>query len=282
MLQTVLHAYHFNVARLTEREAYDTLRAKLTAAGLNCFESHGGDSHYRKDLDGQTLILETTHLFDNQWNTAPIPGISDLGIRVFDWAQDSEYATRNRDTKRGYYLEQTPAMRTVREHRFACGFCGYQTDETKVTQFCDRCLDSEYLKESELYLLRMLPVMRGNFARPPLSELELAALKPLFVDAQTHGSTARGRERLTKARERVAAEYATSVANAQAKHDGLMWLMARGINTDNVIYYDHTGKFSFGWRKPLSGDEYNALQLALHNGGDSFPFDHDIKTTGNV
>lgn len=281
MLETVLHAYHFDISNSKERAEFDFMRAKLAADGLKCFESHGGELHYRKDLDGHTLILETAHMFDNQWNTAPIPGVSDTGLRVFDWAQDYE-PHRNKIIKQGYYLEQTVAMREARVSRYACGFCGFQVDASTVTRFCERCLDSEYLKESELYLLRMLPVTNGLKARAPLSEVELAVLKPAFTKAQVYGATERGAARIAKVRADITDEYETKTANAKTKHDGLLWLLDRGINTDNVIYYGHTGKFCFGWRKPLDGAEYNALQLALHNEGYSFPFDHDIKTTGNV
>lgn len=35
-----------------------------------------------KKVDGQTLEVETNFLFIDQFNTAPIPGVSELGLRV--------------------------------------------------------------------------------------------------------------------------------------------------------------------------------------------------------
>jgi hypothetical protein len=35
-----------------------------------------------KKVEGQTLTVETEYLFKDQFNTAPIPGVSDLGMRI--------------------------------------------------------------------------------------------------------------------------------------------------------------------------------------------------------
>src|SRR5678816_4882378 len=86
-MRTVIHTYHFDSPT---DPAYVALRERLTAQGLECLRmnSAGDDKGIdtcAQSLDGQVLELETAHLFDNQWNTAPIAGVSDLGLRVFDW-----------------------------------------------------------------------------------------------------------------------------------------------------------------------------------------------------
>jgi hypothetical protein len=169
--------------------------------------------------------------------------------------------------------EQTPAMREAQERRHVCGYCGFQADMPNVPTFCEQCLDAPYLKEEDLYLLRMLPIT-ANRTRPPLSDSELAELQPRYLQAQIHGSSERGKARIANKRANIEREYQESIKKAKDKHDGLLWLMDRGINTYNVIYYDHTGKFSFLWRKTLSSLEKSALLAALRE----FPFDHDIIT----
>lgn len=38
-----------------------------------------------KQIEGMTLTVDTTHLFDDQYNIEPIPGISDICLRIFDY-----------------------------------------------------------------------------------------------------------------------------------------------------------------------------------------------------
>lgn len=37
-----------------------------------------------KAIEGKTIEVETDYLFVNQYNTVPIPGVSDLGMRIMD------------------------------------------------------------------------------------------------------------------------------------------------------------------------------------------------------
>ena len=45
-MQTVIHAYSFDVRKPADKEAYEALRAKLKASGVRCMESWGGNGHY--------------------------------------------------------------------------------------------------------------------------------------------------------------------------------------------------------------------------------------------
>src|SRR5215472_14446345 len=135
-LQTIFHAYRFDLDNATERTAWEALKAKLTAEGLEVFETWGGKgSHYQPELDGRILELETAHLFDNQWNTAPIEGHTDKGLRVFDWAKDYPIDF-SPNIARGHWLEQTAEMREVRRNTVGCGYCGRQEPAAKGYVFC--------------------------------------------------------------------------------------------------------------------------------------------------
>lgn len=272
-MQTIIHSYHFDVRNAADKAAYKDLCAKLKAQKLKRFCTWGNGSHYMPDIDGRTITLETESLFDNQWNTAPIDGVSESGLRVFDWAEDYPI-NFNKSIKRGHYLEQTAEMREVRRNTCKCGYCGKQEPAAKGYVFCPHCLDSEYLKESDLRLTRMVPVRDTNKPRAPLTEAEKAHLLPLYRDAQINGSTARGKARIAKKRADVQREYQQTIAQAAEKRDAATWIMdnAPGL-LENWIYYTHTGRHCFGWRKPL--DE--CLLSDLLEKVSEFPFSYDIK-----
>lgn len=269
-MQTTIHQYVFNIDNELEKEAYGTLCQKLNNMGLTCFESHGGGSHYRPELNGKIIELDTTYLFGNQWNTAPIEGISELGLRIFDWAQDFE-PYGNRYLKRGHWLEQTNEMRKIRNNTVSCGYCGRQ-EIRRGKSFCFDCLDDEYLKSNELHLLRLRPI-DSTGSRWALTQDEKDFLIPLYKKAQLVGSTKRGKERLAKQRASIEHELETSKANAQTKRDGLIWLLDHGVKIDNCIYYGHTNKFCFGWRNPVDA----AFKAELLDILVEFPFEYEIK-----
>ncbi len=273
-MKTTIHSYCFMTDKPEDAEAYAKLRAELIAQGLKCFETWGGNSHYRKELNGKVITLETEHLFNNQWNTAPIPGITDTGLRVFDWAQDYMLDGMNKRCKKGHWLTQTAEMKEARNNTAACGYCGKQEPAQKGYVFCPHCLDSVYLKSSELHLLRMVMVADGR-ERAPLTAAESAHLLPLYKEAQLRGNTKRGRVRIAKAREDIASEYARTVANAKEKRDAAAWIMDHmpGI-LENWIFYTHTKRHSFGWRNPVDAATLGELLEIISE----FPYAYDIVT----
>lgn len=266
-LKTKLTKYKFDVRIPSEKIAYSELCKELKNKGLKCFESHGGRLHYLIELDGQ-IELETKHLFDNQWNTAPVN--DNNGHRVFDWAQDYQ-PNRSPFIKQGYFLEVTRGMREVRDNTCACGYCGKQEPSAKGLIFCPYCIGSEYMTESELYLTRMQPVS-SKTSRTELTQAEKDYLLPLFIDAKIHGNTERDKLRIAKERASIKAEFEKVTNNAKKEFEGKTWLMDHGINMSNVIYYSHTGRFCFGWRNPI-GAEREVLTAKL----EGFPFEFDIK-----
>lgn len=280
-MKTTLREYFFYIDKPEDKAAYEALVEKLKGQGLECFETWGGGSHYHgKEFDGVTVELETKHLFNNQWNAAPIEGDdkAPTGRRLFDWAQDFLGGEcMNRNLKRGHYLEQTPEMGEARRNRMACGYCGHQEEAQRGTVFCPHCIDSEYLEAQDLHLTRMQSVM-NKCNRKPLAEAERAHLMPLYVAAQLHGSTARGKARITKERDDLVADCSEKIRKATTRRDGFLWLLDHGLKIDNVIYYDHIDKFSFGWRHPVDEQVKNAILEVISE----FPFEYEIKTANGV
>jgi len=273
-MKTTLHAYAFDVTKPQEAAAYEQLCSRMKRDGIRCFETWGGGgSHYMPSLDGKTVELETQHIFSDQWNTAPIDGDSaKTGRRVFDWAQDYPI-NFGKHIRRGHYLDITEEMRAIRRDTLQCGYCGAYAPVASGQRFCRECLGSEYLKSSDLLLLRMVPIERHGDERAPLTEEEQAELLPLYKSAQIHGNTERSKARIAKARADVIAKADKAGTTAVMERDGFLWFMDRGINTSNLIYYSHTGRFCFGWRQPVDA----AIVSEILDVISEFPFPYDIK-----
>lgn len=275
-LKTVLHTYSFDVSTKDGRAAWEAFKAERQD-GPRCMGPVLAN-HWAafRDLDGKTITLDpgegNKNLFDNQWNT-------DDGRRVFDWTLQSDSAphahelSAPRNIRRGHYLEQTPEMRELRRNTNVCGYCGHKEEAQRGAVFCPRCIGSEYLKIDDLHLTRMRAV-DDQGERAKLTEAEKAYLVPLYTQAQIHGNTERDKVRISKARAEIEAEFSRTISAATNKRDGLMWLMDQGVKTDNVIYYAHTGRFSFGWRRSLSDGEVSALLAVISE----FRWPYEIKT----
>lgn len=264
-LKTFIHNYHYDISNPKQNAEYKELTEGRRVSGVKLF----GILEFQVKGNGQNkpdreLTLETAFTFGNQWDTAD-------GYRIFDW---SEIIYHNPDIKSGYYIDITPEMIEYNNTVYKCGYCGHEFygHENKGL-FCPDCLDSEYLKEDELHLLRLLPVSDKKEKRAKLTEAEKAEILPFYVTRQTTGNDSRNANKLRKQRERIESKYLEETENAKIEHDGLIWLLDNGANIDNVIYYSHTGRFCFGWRNPLSDSVKSKLLDLLCE----FPFDYDIK-----
>lgn len=272
-IKTVVHAYQFNIRNAEEAQGYKALREKLKALGLKCFETHGGELHITtgRKLDGKTVQLETDFVFDNQWNTTPIEGLSDKGYRLMDWAQD--YRPGNSaDLKQGYWLEPTEEMADIRRVTMKCGYCGKSENISLGNTFCSKCLGSPHLDHKTLPLLRLMPAsFTGN--RPELTEEEKALLMPLYTEAQLKGTGERSTAYKIKQRADLVTERDNVIRKANTKHDGMIALLDLGLSIENVIYYDHVGRFSFGWRSPVEAEVVSAILDVISE----FSFPYEIK-----
>lgn len=286
-IRTQVHAYNFDISQPDQARAYEQLSARLKATqgrGGKMVSLSSGEGHYwfiqqRLGLDAE-VDLETAHLFSDQWNTAPAEGQAS-GLRVFDWAEDYSDArcggsAAPLNVRRGHYLDITPEMIAVREDTLKCGYCGAQHRREEGKTFCDKCLDSPYLKEGDLNLLRLLPAARSFGAdRPALTSEEKAGLVPLYIERQTTGATSRNAAKLARQRADTIEKADKAIADAKTEKEGKLWLLDHGFSLDNVIFYTHTGRFSFGWRDDGLEDAVVDRLLEVLS---EFPGPYDIVT----
>lgn len=275
-MKTKLHHYYFRLGEPAEAKAWSELQKQLLEKGYGPGRMHSWGSTTGPSLrnDTEEVEIETACLFDNQWNTTT--------DRVFDWYQ--YYEVNRANLARGHWLELTPEMIAARRDTLRCGYCGKHYGPlhgpAPENGFCDACLDSPYLKESELHLLRLRSLAQertksGQYAnRPPLTKAEREELLPRYIARQTTGTDSRARAKRDKQRADVLKEYEEDTAKATTERDGKLWLWDKGIDLDNVIFYSHTGRFSFGWRSPVSA----AVESKLLDVLSEFPFSYDIKS----
>lgn len=270
-LKTKIHGYYFDISNPEDREEYNALVERLKKTNGECFETCGGGSHYIGQKAPLDVILDASCLFNNQWNTSD-DSENVVNRRVFDWAQDYMPSGMNKNIKRGHYLEITSEMREIRDNTVACGYCGALEPAQKGHVFCPHCIGSEYLKDEDLRLTRMLPVS-SKAEREPLTEAEREHLVPLYIEAQTMGANTRAGKKKAKQRTDVIVKAEKTIRRAETERDGFVWLLDHGVNVDNCIYYPHTDRFCFGWRSPVSDGVKSKLLDVLCE----FPFDYDIK-----
>ena len=277
-IKTKLHRY--SVERGSpEAKEIDALRKATQGEGAGSPMICIGKMDYPQRFPHivEEVELDPSFLFDNQWNEA-----GDKGRRLFDYYEESAHNPKFKTTRYGHWLEITPEMVAIRNQVHKCGYCGQHYPEPTTTGFCTKCLGSEYLEEKELKLLRLLPAANSfNGKRPELSSEEMAILLPAYRREQGLGKEARDVEKLKGLRLKVSKivqdakdEAAKKIADAEIEQDGKNWLLDhnfRGI--DNVIFYSHTQRWAFGWRKALSDGEKSYLKDMLCE----FPYDYDLK-----
>jgi len=301
-IKTTLHHYYFDTTQPDQAKQYHAAVERARATGFPCwtnnrdFDTFTKEAKQARDYDkmisaavarpertdlhggmgcgvfSAPIDLETDHLFSDQWNSAPIAGVSESGLRLFNWVEN-RYA--NKAIKWGYWLKQTEEMRAVLRDTLKCGYCGRQEQAASGMRFCVSCIDSEYLKEDQLYLTRLMPVS-NKAKRPALSAEESAERVPLFRHAQIHGSTQRGIARIAKQRADVEQDYNDSIKEAENRRTAATWILDHVPGMyGNWIYYSHTNRHSFGWRNGLAADV--AAELAERLKADGFPFAWDIE-----
>jgi hypothetical protein len=290
-----LTAYFFEIDKPEQAAQYAALVEKFKAAGLTPWNSYMPEfaspektrffefwkmidkaaGRPEPDASRRPLVspsgewsapvsIELANIFDNQMNSA-----APLSARLFDW---SEAIVTNKRIKHGYYVT-SDELQQARANTCACGYCGAQYQHAEPGQFCGACLESSYLKRDDLHLLRLRRVSdKSTASRPPLSPEERAEVLPLFEKARIEGLTKRGQERRAKQRADVAADYEKTVKTATIKRDAYTWLLDRGVDLSNVIYYSHTDRFAFGWNNHVEGEELEHLRGILSE----FPYAFDL------
>ena len=273
-MQTTIHFYCFDTDYKEQKEAYEKLKTYLKSKNLKCFETWGtGCGHYfiknklfeNSNQTSGLVELDTSSLFNNQWNTTN-------HFRVFDWAQDYIPKSERNCVKRGHYLDITQDIIDIRKNTFYCRYCGSKINKQDMKNaFCTGCIGSGYLKETDLNLLRLSPICDSHKKRSKLTEVELDYLLPIFITAQTKITGEKNRENLQKLKE----EQNKKLKTMKIELDGYTWLTENNINQDNVIFYNHTKTFCFGWRGSEGLDK--GVKKELKNKLVNFPFNYEIK-----
>lgn len=279
-MKTKLHEYCFDMRKPAEAKAYQELAARLRAeikAGKRGREMHCIAPECKiNEASTSEVEIEPKHLFQNQWNTTT--------SRVFDWFEVYPVNASEKSIKRGHWLEITPEMDAIRHNTLKCGYTGQQYPASKGWTFnlSPAGLGSEYLKESELWRLRLVPIWDTDKegARPELTESERALLLPLYRELQKEGAKTRAGAKKAEERRETLAKFdgvvnppKKIVEDATRERDGMLWLLDRGFSTDCAIYYKHTGKFGFNWRKNMQPEDLSKLLDVLSE----FPFEYEIK-----
>lgn len=219
-IETKIRGYYLNLNNPPDREEYDRIKAERNKAGVELFDVIDGE----KGVFGQfekTVTIETKWIFGNQWNTTE--------ARVFNWY---ESIAPSRSIKRGHYLEITDQMVDLVQNTFKCGYCGAEYyGKHNAGKFCNKCLDSEYLKDSDLFLLRVLPAVNKFGKRKPLTEAEYTILKADYIFAQTRSTKSRAATRRRKEKQSRIEDARKTIKNARIERDGFMWLYKNRINS---------------------------------------------------
>jgi hypothetical protein len=296
-MKTKLHTYHFNCGVPSDAEAYLKLRdermipesrrparTKFVSTGKDDGQAfthlpilRSGDWHTTHEVE-----LDLSHIFANQWNTAAADGERGKhgGYRIFDWVE--YYSSHNVRRIWGHWLEVTDEMVKVRDETLACGYCGqhygswHESHLTAPRQFgfCKKCLNSPYLKENELYMLRLMPEsFTGRHDAHPLTTEESEWLLPRYIESQMETMKAADEAKAEAARARLEKQREVDAMN----YAGFDLLLRAGVNTDNVIFHDHVPEFKFGWRSPLSPSVADATKKKLDEL--SFPYPVRFETT---
>jgi hypothetical protein len=292
MIKTKLHFYSIFTDHQGGEKAYSQVNAELAKIPFDSWDivvstNRWVDHKVEKFLTNLTkklgihfepgehiktveVTLNTDYLFDNQWSTAE-------GFRLFNKVK---YIRTNSNCKYGYWLEQTPEMVATLTGTTKCGYCGHMAPVGEK-DFCDKCLSSPHLEEENLHLLRMQPIEEPGLRETvkserqryrksaPLTEQERETLLPKYVEAQTKGKRELAQKALSDAHDKCVRK----VKLANMEYDGTVRIAEAGVPLGNVIFYEHTETFCFGWRNSLSDEVKEVLKEKLKD----FPYKYELK-----
>lgn len=242
---------------------WEALRKEIKTRGIHPLGAIGESSELPEDGATFTVKTNPTGLHSNQFAT-------EEGPRVFDCRILADFTPYGRRTKRrsGYILEDDSgfaALQELRRKYLVCGYCGKRHDanafEVTGPQFCDACSGSEYLKPSDLHLLELRPLAEYMPKREATAPEWLVTE---YARAQRDAAIAKARRRKKErldSLERKRANLALESNLIELLTDnGLAWR-----HIENLIFYDHTQEFVFGWRNPLTDKEREEIRTVLNS-----------------
>lgn len=276
-MKTTVHYFDLNLNQPEDARAYAEMCDRIVAnsVGRGCKMAATAfpncKTEKRQNGDFEIVEIETEYLFNNQWNTTT--------QRLFDWYEEvifNGYGHEVKHRKRGHWLEISQEMAEARANTLRCGYCGAYYGplhaEPPKGGFCLNCLDSPYLKEDDLFMLRLRPVTYKS-QMGPLTEHEKAVLMALYVYRQTTGTDSRAKAKRDSQRKAVIKKHAKNEAANNTEKAGMLWIWDKGFDLDNVIYYDHSNRFCFGWRNPVS----ESVAARILDVISEFPYNYTIK-----
>lgn len=265
-IKVVRIAYKYDLTIPAQVNQYESLCRALTNNGYKKFSalwiSNKNGFVPRDKYEDATLDQST--IFDNQFNTIE-------GERVFDW---NEPIFENRNIRMGYYisLSTKQAIDAYRSTMVKCSFCGHKEQKSEKV-FCDKCLGSQYLKESELHLTRLVSVLtpcseRGKNLSISPEHREMYRIAQLQQKIEYIRQQAERRnKKIVELKETLKKEIEQKTYKCEIQ----CMVLEAGFDIDNLIYYAHKNEWVWGWNKPLSQEESEIIRSA------NLPFDFTIK-----
>lgn len=252
-MKITVKKYYYNISDEKEQTEYEKLCGVLKGRGLKLFDFIAVKNNTQ--IDG-SFELETEHLFNNQFNAGD--------YRCFDWC---EFIYPNRNIKQGHYVTVCPGfgyLQHLRHTTRQCGYCGKLYRESDQ-QWCDSCLGSQYLERDELRLLKthFIDQDRSFNTEPPVW---------MFVEYDRQQKEGR-LIRVEKDKQAALARCEEDIKSARIQYNGFKLIIESGLDYENCIYYNHVGRFCFGWRKPLT----EAEKIEIGDKLKKFPYDYDMK-----
>ena len=257
-IKITVKKYYFDISNDHDAATYSNLKAELRQKGIKKFRAIANNRE-EVNLEG-CFTISPAFLFGDQSNT-------EEGRRVFDWFESYQTQRHNKNIRHGYYISAGfEELQEARKNRLTCGFCGHQYDREGAPKLCTHCLDSPYLEAENLPLLKLAVV---GEKRAPLTGKEEAQLRAAFNNRQVKVKAAKTAEK----REKITQRHTEAIEVANVEYTGFLWLLDKGINTENCIFYSHSKTFCFGWRKPLDKEVAAKLRKELEH----FPFSVEYK-----
>jgi len=252
-MKITIKKYYYNISNEKDRIEYEKLCAALKSRGLKLLDFISAKNNTQIDGDFE---LETEFIFSNQFNAG--------NYRCFDWCG---FIYPNRNIKTGHYAADCPGFDYLQQLRHTtrqCGYCGKLYRESGQN-WCNACLGSQYLELKELRLLKthFIDQDRVFDENPP---------DWLVIEYEKQQKSAR-LVRVEKDKQRALAKCRKDRETAEIEYKGFILIIESGLDYDNCIYYTHTGRFCFGWRKPLTEVE----KIEIGDKLKKFPYDYDMK-----
>lgn len=273
IIKSKFETYRYDISDLNEKIEYAKLVDYLQSKNYKKWTNYlGYNYNFEKNQNwwnklyklGSVVEIDTSFLFEEQFNTTKSSG----NLRLHLWSED---IYPNKDIKQGYYLESEELLEVIKEQH-KCGFCGarYNKENMPKDKICTKCLGSPYLSEDNIKLLRLNSVATPNGLKKYLTKEQVEKLKPKIFRERVKYNKMVAKKDLKERLERNEKEFQT----AKNEYYGTKWLLKKGFNVDNIIFYPHRDIFTLGWKTPLTFDEEQDVKKRLKD----FKYSYEIIT----